>query len=285
MEAQVPGCAQCGAPLPIEPTAARVSCDHCGQAHRIDDALRARMLAYVGGYARAAREELRARWVALFYENNRKATVPFVVGSVGVAIAVVLWIGLVVMGRASVVLLGGSVVATLFVLRSMGLGFRQVFAMGSPEDLARFAVVRCAACGACSAFPAGQPASACSYCAGTRLVPSRVADAAVERARSEAHAAHREEASAWHRAVAAGDRLVMPMVVLTLLAVLVGAPALIVIELLWLRDVLPLPSALGLVPVGLAVAVECTLGVRSLMRTSAARRELEARIAALVDAP
>lgn len=282
-EATVPACVGCGAPLPIDPTAATVRCTSCSTEHRLDDVLRARMMRYVGGHAAAAKAEVRARWIAVFHENNRRATVPVLVGAVGIALAVVLWIGLGIAGEVSVPLVLASVAGTWLVLAILGLGFRMVFAMPRPEDLARFAPVRCAGCGGVSAFAAGAASAACAYCGGRRLVPMRVAQAALEEARHEAKAAAMQEASAFDRAARAGERWVVPLVLLTLVAVLLGAPVLIAIELLFLHAYWPIPALLGLAPLVLAVAVEVAWFTAVFRRTLRGRDELERIVASHAD--
>lgn len=282
-EAVVPGCARCGAPLAIDPNAEGVLCAHCGQDHRVDDALRARMLAYVGEIAAAAQGELKARWVALFYENNHAATGPFVVGAVGVSIAVVAWMGLLAIGTVSLPTLLGSVLVTAACTAALGWGFRRVFAMPTMAALERFESVRCAGCGGYSAFAAGKPVSACAYCGGHRLVPTRVVSSAIAHARAASREAGERVGKEWDRAVAAGDRLVLPMVALVVMAVVVGMPALGALELMVLRDVLPLPAGVGLALVLAHAGVEGALAVRAMMRTSGARVALEREVARLAE--
>lgn len=279
MEAAVPSCVRCGAPLPIDPTARDVRCPSCGAEHRNDDALRARMLAYVGGHAAAAQAEVRARWIAVFHENNRRATVPVLVGAVGVSIAVVLWLGLSIAGEVSLPLVLASVAGSWLMLALLGLGFRMVFAMPRPEDLSRMSTVRCASCGGVSAFAAGAPAQACAFCGGRRVVPMRVAQAALDTSRREAKAAAMQEASAFDRAVRAGEPWVVPLVVVCILAVVIGAPALIAVEVLWLHSYWPIPALLGLVPLVFAVLVEIVWFGVIFSRTLRARDELERIVA------
>lgn len=274
-EASVPSCVRCGAPLPIDPTARDVRCSSCGTEHRNDDALRARMLAYVGGHAAAAKAEVRARWIAVFHENNRRATAPVLVGAVGVSLAVVLWLGLGIAGEVSLPLVLASVAGTWLVMGLLGLGFRMVFAMPRPEELARLRTVRCASCGGVSAFAAGAPAQACAFCGGRRVVPMRVAEAALDEARREAKAAATQEASAFERAVRTGDRWIVPLVVVIVLAVVIGAPVLIAVEVLWLHAYWPIPALVGLVPLAFAAVVEAVWFGVVFSRTLGARDELE----------
>ena len=217
-EASIPTCASCGAPVPIEIEAAKVRCAACGTDLAVDGALRAAMLRYVGDTRAALKKDLEARFVAGFYRQNELAATSFVLGSVGVALALtgLLLAFLVTKAFATklswvvfVVLAGAWLSSLVAFLR----GWSLIFAPMTPERLLVMETAICAGCGATCGFTAGQAARKCRHCGGSALVPSHLADRLLAQVRAVADRSAAGESVALDRATEAGNRWVVPSVV------------------------------------------------------------------------
>lgn len=278
-EAIAPVCAGCGAPLPIDPRAPQIACGHCRRLHRVDEALRARLLGYVGGYERAVRQELEARWKAAHFQRERRAANAVIVGAVATAAAFAVWLLLMIAGAVSIVLLSICIVATIVASAVFGLGIRVLFGAPSRDELLRLASARCGRCGAYCAFAAGQAVSTCSHCGATGLIPTHLAEALLEHARQQAERAGRAERDALRAAVAASHRFIDPMIAAGVFFVAVVIPVAGLLEWRLLRSLFPLvPSWIGLLVVLAHALFETTRGIRAIQGVSRARAELEAEL-------
>lgn len=175
------------------------------------------MLRYVGDVHAARKRDLEARFQARFYRQNQLATRDFILGTLGVAISLTALFMAFILTRSfatdlSAVLAGALLAAWVVSLWLFSRGYRTLFDVVTPEDLATFETAICAGCGATTGFAPGQATRKCKHCSGAVLVPSEIGRSLLAQVVDASRdAAHTRDASL-RQATAAGDAWVLPSV-------------------------------------------------------------------------
>jgi predicted RNA-binding Zn-ribbon protein involved in translation (DUF1610 family) len=291
-EASIPTCAACGAPLPVDPTAASVRCAHCGVVVAIDDRLRARMRAYVDHTRRAQREDLVARRLAAAHAGFARTTTPLLVGTIGFAVLCALLVFLVPSGAAAKLPLAVDVALVALVVASLvvlGWGFGVMVENPSLARLRALGSAQCERCGGFVAFPEGAPAARCPHCGGTALAPSAVAAALLDEVRGRAEAGRAAQRSAEAASAAeakrasarigvntetAGSAPFVGVLLVVVSSVVTGGLVLVVRG----GDGPATPTAWMWPTIGVATAATVAWIVRATKRSIAARQAMEAEL-------